>query len=561
MIYRRNFQLEISLFYFKVTIAIGNVSAVAKSIENALGKAVPVLIGFLASLLGIGGLADKVLNVIRKIRQRIENAIVKFWTFVKGKAGKLLSKIGVGKKVKDDGKSNTKTAKNNEKLEDSEVGKVINFSADGELHRLWIVTKGDSVEVMVASTTMSVIDRLKKWESEIHALPKEEQARAKVLLSEAKSQYLETSQDAKETDKALNKAKKRSASNDEIKKAKQLDDKVEDKEKRLSHTLQQLFSIFGEGNELKYIIKKITYVENGKVKLEGKYDGVREQMQKFVASLPELEKKGGNQRLRKELVSKGSTAIRKWEVMKGAIYSPFVEDYQEALKQMKENIKAEYIITTETGGSLLGDVLTKGTDIENKKILKTEAKPDLDDNGVQKKNDKGNLKYKTHKTQQPEDIVKYIHKVMKGQKNEAVTINIVETMVSGSSISGLITNGITALLNNNEYPNLKIKLHLMQETIGENVDNRRDSVINTVNSEIVDVANKVILYFNRTRYILGEDVGEQSQYNHREPVILFKGSDASLAAYSIIPQEGTSTRSIIIGLAQGEFNGKLPGVL
>jgi hypothetical protein len=78
-------------------IASGNVGAVAKSIENALGKAVPVLIGFLASLLGIGGLADKVLGVIRKIRQRIENAIVKFWTFVKGKAKGLLGKIGGAK--------------------------------------------------------------------------------------------------------------------------------------------------------------------------------------------------------------------------------------------------------------------------------------------------------------------------------------------------------------------------------------------------------------------------------------------------------------------------------
>jgi len=79
-------------------IASGNVGAVAKSIENALGRAVPVLIGFLASLLGIGGLADKVLGVIRKIRQRIENAIVKFWNFVKGKAKGLLGKIGVGGK-------------------------------------------------------------------------------------------------------------------------------------------------------------------------------------------------------------------------------------------------------------------------------------------------------------------------------------------------------------------------------------------------------------------------------------------------------------------------------
>lgn len=79
-------------------IASGNVGAVAKSIENALGRAVPVLIGFLASLLNLGGLADKVIGVIQKIRERIMKAITKFWNFVKGKAGKLLSKIGVGGK-------------------------------------------------------------------------------------------------------------------------------------------------------------------------------------------------------------------------------------------------------------------------------------------------------------------------------------------------------------------------------------------------------------------------------------------------------------------------------
>ncbi|MDQ1161443.1 hypothetical protein QE422_001811 [Chryseobacterium sp. SORGH_AS 447] len=50
-----------------------------------MGRSIPVLIGFLAALLNLGGLTDKVLGVIQKIRQRIENAIVKFWNFVKGK--------------------------------------------------------------------------------------------------------------------------------------------------------------------------------------------------------------------------------------------------------------------------------------------------------------------------------------------------------------------------------------------------------------------------------------------------------------------------------------------
>ncbi|WP_265429456.1 phage tail protein [Chryseobacterium sp. YIM B08800] len=81
-------------------IASGNVGAVAKSIENALGRAIPVLIGFLASLLGIGGLADKVVGVIHKIRERIVKAITKFWTFVKSKAKGLLGKV-VGKSKKD----------------------------------------------------------------------------------------------------------------------------------------------------------------------------------------------------------------------------------------------------------------------------------------------------------------------------------------------------------------------------------------------------------------------------------------------------------------------------
>jgi len=81
-------------------IASGNVGAVAKSIENALGRAIPVLIGFLASLLGIGGLADKVIGVIQKIRERIVKAITKFWTFVKSKAKGLLGKV-VGKSKND----------------------------------------------------------------------------------------------------------------------------------------------------------------------------------------------------------------------------------------------------------------------------------------------------------------------------------------------------------------------------------------------------------------------------------------------------------------------------
>lgn len=136
-------------------IASGKVGAVAKSIENALGKAVPVLIGFLASLLGIGGLADKILGVIRKIRQRIENAIVKFWTFVKGKAGKLLSKIRVGgkkdkkeKKTVERGKISKGIEWWNDKIafENVENAKhTLYFKGEGKDAKLYMQSKDDHV--------------------------------------------------------------------------------------------------------------------------------------------------------------------------------------------------------------------------------------------------------------------------------------------------------------------------------------------------------------------------------------------------------------------------------
>ena len=81
-------------------IASGSVGAVAKAIEGALAKSVPVLIGFLASLLGIGGLVGKVQNIIKKIRKRIDKAIDKLLLKAKKAAKKLLRKTGLSKKGK-----------------------------------------------------------------------------------------------------------------------------------------------------------------------------------------------------------------------------------------------------------------------------------------------------------------------------------------------------------------------------------------------------------------------------------------------------------------------------
>ena len=57
-----------------VDIAKGNVSAVVAKIEDALSQMVPILIGFIASVLGIGGIGEKIRSIIQKLQKPVIKA-------------------------------------------------------------------------------------------------------------------------------------------------------------------------------------------------------------------------------------------------------------------------------------------------------------------------------------------------------------------------------------------------------------------------------------------------------------------------------------------------------
>lgn len=81
-----------------MAIATGNISVAANMVEKALAKAIPVAIGFLAALLGLGGISEKIRSVIEAIRAPINKAI----DWVIGKAVQLIKAagklLGFGKK-------------------------------------------------------------------------------------------------------------------------------------------------------------------------------------------------------------------------------------------------------------------------------------------------------------------------------------------------------------------------------------------------------------------------------------------------------------------------------
>ncbi|MFF0749397.1 hypothetical protein [Streptomyces sp. NPDC004267] len=88
-----------------IEIANGGAAGVPKMVEGALAASVPLLIGFLASLLGIGNLANKVKSVFQSVAKPVNRAIDKLVDFIvrKGKALWQKLKSKVGGKAKDKG--------------------------------------------------------------------------------------------------------------------------------------------------------------------------------------------------------------------------------------------------------------------------------------------------------------------------------------------------------------------------------------------------------------------------------------------------------------------------
>src|SRR5690349_4286778 len=56
-------------------IAKGNIGIVAQKVEDSLARALPLAISFLASLLGLGGISEKIHSIIQKVQAPIAKAV------------------------------------------------------------------------------------------------------------------------------------------------------------------------------------------------------------------------------------------------------------------------------------------------------------------------------------------------------------------------------------------------------------------------------------------------------------------------------------------------------
>ena len=124
-------------------IAGGAIGAAAGAVENALSKAVPVVISFLAALLGVTGISEKIRSIITKIQAPVNKAIdwviQKAYNLVKA-AGKFL---GFGKEKDKDKEKN--------KESDEDLTVTDDFSMAGASHTLTLSLQGGKLTVKMAS--------------------------------------------------------------------------------------------------------------------------------------------------------------------------------------------------------------------------------------------------------------------------------------------------------------------------------------------------------------------------------------------------------------------------
>ncbi|MEH2194478.1 MAG: DUF4157 domain-containing protein [Nostoc sp.] len=600
-------------------IASGALDQAIKGVENALAKSLPVVISFLASLLGLDGIAGKIQAIFKKLRKPMEKAVD--WLIDKGakafkKVGNKVKNSKVGKKageLKDSAKEKYQAGKQwaedkkeagqqwvndkkaaaeqwvndkkegvSNKFKKSKFGKKVGTLTESakekyKASKQWVEDKKEAGKQWVDGKKKSVKDKFDKFGNKVKdkfGFGKDKDSQEKQAKNH-KANERTIDQKKADVDRAIVEAEKimeeKGATPDSVKaklpaiqstykltsialvKQKNnkyhIEAKINPKKDSKSGPLQ-------DGQRKSATIKKILF-ESNKSKNSNKDEAIygdwlKKQFNSFEPGLLDTELNK-----RKQTYDEIRGEDKTWTELQGVIYAPFIEDNQKAINKLQEKMKdCRYLLSLERGGSFLADQLTKGNKIPSQKIEKRL----LTREEVIQLNAKTD---KNYKVQQQYDLKAKIREIMEGQKNENITIAIAETLVGGGSRNALVQTA-NEILETNEYPNLKFKLLLLQQTI--HTEDEGEGIVRQGVTKVSGItkANQIQLVTASTRYILGEDVGYQlakSGKTSNKPVIVFQGTEATLVAYQITPEGETTARDIIIDLNAGLYAGLLSPIL
>ncbi|MDH3976797.1 MAG: DUF4157 domain-containing protein, partial [Deltaproteobacteria bacterium] len=163
-------------------IAYGKIGKAANWIEKTMARTIPVILGFLARLIGLGGISGKIKKVITKIRRPIDNALDKVIGWIVTKAKSLFGKVKKGVAA----------------VKEGLFGSKKKFKAGNKPHSLWVEKKGKNAKVMVASHEgpLETLFLNEAPFNKINTLSARDKGKAEKLKSEIISMGRKTSVDA-----------------------------------------------------------------------------------------------------------------------------------------------------------------------------------------------------------------------------------------------------------------------------------------------------------------------------------------------------------------------------
>jgi hypothetical protein len=199
-------------------IAAGQIMPAAKRVEQTMANTLTIIIAFLAKYIGLGNIPEKVVGVVKKIRQPIDKGLDK----IVGWLGNMLKKIGGA----------VKSAARAIALRFTQRRP---FTAGSESHSTWVSEEG---EPQIATVAMPLESRISDWRSRLSNLSAADRLTARPLLSTATTINRELKAAARDALRA------RTQSNAPAVDAAQAI--IDTKQAALVPVLSQLFNLFGE---------------------------------------------------------------------------------------------------------------------------------------------------------------------------------------------------------------------------------------------------------------------------------------------------------------------------
>lgn len=147
-------------------IVAGNISAVVDKINDVLGQMVPIIIGFLASLIGLGGIGAKIKEIVTKLQKPVNKAIdfvintglklaAPIIRGISGVTKKVKAKVAAGKAwVKGKAEAGKQWAKRKAKAIGDFFRVRKTFEVDGENHTLY-----SSGSTLIVASTPTELDK------------------------------------------------------------------------------------------------------------------------------------------------------------------------------------------------------------------------------------------------------------------------------------------------------------------------------------------------------------------------------------------------------------------